>query len=119
MSLDAIRQLRRAGMKPNRAIFVVIGDKPENLDDDAQAVIVRPTDNPRLMDWSPMVGLTAAVFTVAPLPGHTLAVLDALQAVNAKVFGAADATGFHPLLEGADEAHESLLRRTWELLCTK
>jgi hypothetical protein len=69
------------------------------------------------MDWRPLVGLTAAIFTMQPLPHLTIAVLDALQALEVKLFGAADQSGVHPLLEGADESHERLLQRMWELLC--
>jgi hypothetical protein len=116
MSLETIREWRRSGYKPSGAILVAIGDVDPRHDAE-NVVIVKPTDSPATMDWRPMVGLTAAVFTLQPLPHLTIAVLDALQAVNVKLFGAADQTGVHPLLEDADQSHERLLRRAWELLC--
>lgn len=115
MSLEAIRQLRRAGQKPS-VVFVVIGHTDAPLDPNT-SVHVRAADEPALMDWRPLVGVTVALFTLQPLPHLTLQVLDALQAVGVKVFGAADNSGFHPLLVDADESHERLLRRGWELLC--
>lgn len=116
MSLDTLRQWRQAGYKPKGVIFVVIGDV-DPIHDSESTVIVKPDDSPWTMDWWPMVGLTAAVFTMQPLPRLTIAVLDALQAVNVKIFGAADQFGVYPLLQDADEKHERLLQRAWELLC--
>jgi hypothetical protein len=116
MSLQAIREVRIHGQKPGLAL-VLIGDVQPPPMDDFRFVVVRSSDDPRLMDWRPMVGLTAAVFTLQPLAHITLGVLDALQSTGVKLFGAADCEGFYPLLENADESHERLLRRTWELLC--
>lgn len=116
MSLDAIRNLRRSGVKPSRAVYVVIGDTSALLDE-ATSVVVRATDRPQAMDWGALVGLPVTVFTMQPLPHLTIAVLDALRDIGAKVFGAADSSGVYPLLMDADESHEALLRRAWELLC--
>jgi hypothetical protein len=116
LSLETLRQWRRAGYRPGGMALVVIGDVAPDTDAE-YVVMVKPTDEPRLMDWRPLVGMTAAVFTMQPLPHLTIAVLDALNAMGIKVFGAADQFGVHPLLEGADEKHERLLQRAWELLC--
>lgn len=116
MSLDAIRRLRRAGHKP-AVVWVVIGDRPQWLDDDAGVVHISAEDNPALMDWMPMVGVLTVIVQQQILPRQMLAVLDALTAIGAKLYGAVDRTGVHPLLEGADEAHEKPLRRAMELLC--
>lgn len=116
MSLETLRHWRLTGHKPRGSILVVIGDVDPRIDAE-NVVIVKPSDNPRTMDWRPLVGLTAAIFTMQPLPHLTVAVLDALQAARVKLFGAADHEGVYPLLENADESHELLLQRTWRLLC--
>jgi hypothetical protein len=117
MSLDTIRQMRRAGQKPE-VVYVVIGEVAKRpREGDSGYVWVRAYDHPALMDWRPLVGLLTVVVTTQPLPHLTIAVLDALHAASAKLFGAADTTGVYPLLEGADDEHAALLRRTWEALC--
>jgi hypothetical protein len=116
MSLEAVRKMRRAGHKP-QVVMVVVGQPSDLIQDDAGIVIVRPTDSPAAMDWRPLIGVVVAVYTLSPLPHLTIAVLDALQAAGAKLFGAADRSGVYALLEGADEQHERLLRRSMELLC--
>lgn len=117
MSLEALRQLRRGGHKPQSPIWIVIGTKPRWLSDDATVVIVREADEPQFMDWRPVLGLVVAIFTLQPDPARTLQVLEATQAAGARIFGAADTTGAYPLLEGADERHTALLRNAWETLC--
>lgn len=116
MSLQALREVRIHGKKPG-VVLILIGDVRPPPMDEFRFVVVRSSDEPRLMDWRPMLGLTAVVVTLQPLAHITLGVLDALQAMGVKLFGAADRQGFYPLLENADESHERLLRRSWELLC--
>lgn len=115
MSLDAIRRLRQDGLKP-AAVFVVIGEKTPSLDDEMH-VHIRLTDNPRTMDWRPLVSLLVALASLHVVPKLTLAVLEELEAVGARLFGAADPTGYYPLLENATDEHARLLRRVWEDLC--
>ena len=118
MSLEAIRQLRRRGQKPDGVVLVLLGDRPRWLDDDASLVVIRPADEPRFMDWRPMVGLWAAVFTADNQPpARTLSVLNALEGAGAKFFGAADATGAYPMTVGAGDEHRWCLQRTREALC--
>lgn len=116
MSLQSLRAARLDRQKPG-VVMVVIGDLPAWFDYDAGTIVIRPTDEPRSMDWRPMVGLLAAVFTIVQRPDLTLAVLDSLQAAGAKLFGAASDLGVFPLLTDAPEEHERLLRRGWEALC--
>ena len=115
MSLDAIRTMRRAGQKP-AVVMVVIGERPSLVDDDAGVVFIRPGDQPAGMDWRPLVGVLVAVFTLQPLPALTIAVLDALQAAGARLFGAADTTGVYAVVDETG-AGERLMQRSWRLLC--
>lgn len=117
MSLDAIRTLRRAGQKPSGVVTILLGERPRWLEDDATVVVVRPADDPRLMDWRPLVGLWVATFSRGLQPERLLGVLAGLESVGAKLFGAADASGAYPMTLGAGEEHRRNLQSTWELLC--
>jgi hypothetical protein len=117
MSLRLLRDVRMSRLKPG-VVMVVLADLPAWLDDeDPRTIIVRPQAEPEHMDWRPMLGLPAAVFCRDECLHHMLTVLDALQHAGAKLFGAAASYGIFPLLVGADEEHERLLRRGWEALC--
>lgn len=116
MSLQALREVRLSRRKPG-VVLVVIGAERDLPMDEFSVVTVREGDEPRRMDWRPMLGVLAVVLTVRPLPHLTIAVLDALQAAGAKLFGAASDLGTFPLLQDADESHDRLLRRAWELAC--
>lgn len=116
MSLQALREVRLNRRKPG-VVLVVIGADAEPPMDGFSVVLVREDDDLRHMDWRPMLGVLAVVLTVKPLPHLTIAVLDALQAAGAKLFGAASDLGTFALQADADESHERLLRRAWELAC--
>lgn len=116
MSLRALRDVRIDRQKPP-VVMVVIGDLPEWFDRDHGTIVVRPGDDLARMDWRPVVGILAAVFLIGQDLGRFLAVLDSVRAAGAVLFGAANWTGAYPLLDGADEEHERLLRRGWEVLC--
>lgn len=117
MSLEAIRDLRRAGQKPTGVVQVLIGRWPKWLEDDMHLVVIRPKDDPRFMDWRPLVGLSVAVFSAETKPARTLAVLEAIEAAGAKFFGAADPNGVYPMTVGAGQAHEAVLHASWRALC--
>lgn len=117
MSLDALRKLRRAGHQPVAPVWIVIGNRPRWLEDDATVVVVRDADDPRFMDWRPVLGLLVAIFALDQEPTRQLQVLEAVQLAGARIFGCADTTGAYPLLEGADARHEAVLRHAWEGLC--
>lgn len=118
MSLADIRELRRKGKKPSGVVLVLIGPKPRWADDDGQLVVVAAHEDPRLMDWRPLVGLWVALLTgVGVAKARTLSVVEALEAAGAKFFGAADEHATYPLTVGAGVRHELALRRNWDLLC--
>lgn len=117
MSLQRIRDLRLRGQKPKGVVTVLLGTKPRWLDDGPGLVVVRATDDPRFMDWRPLVGLFVAVIAAQVEPDRMLATLDGLSAVGVRFFGIADPTGFYPLLVGANDAHRESLRKEWEALC--
>lgn len=117
MSLDSIRKLRLAGQKPSGVVTVLLGQRPRWFADDATSVIVRPVDDPRLMDWRPLVGLWVAVFVAGTQPDRFLALLQALEAAGVKFFGAADEAGTYPLVVDATDQHHNNLYRTWVALC--
>jgi hypothetical protein len=117
MSLTTLRQVRMERLRPG-LVMVLLADLPEWLERaDPTTIIVRPGDAPTRMDWRPVVQLPAAVFCRDEALHHFLTVLDALQAVGAKMFGAATSFGVFPLSTDANEEHERLLRRGWEALC--
>lgn len=115
MTLQAIRDVRKTGLKPG-VVFVVIGDIAPPMDE-FRVVVVRPTDDPERMDWRPMLGLTAAVFVLGSFSLLATAVLDALQPLRVDLFGVASADDAGPVFTVSNESHERLLRRAWELLC--
>lgn len=116
MSLRAIRDVRLQRQKPSM-VMVVIGDLPAWMETDPGTVVVRPGDDLSRVDWRPMVGVSAAVFTICQRPDLTLTVLDALRAAGAVLVGAASDLGIFPLLQGPTEEHERLLQRAWDQLC--
>jgi hypothetical protein len=117
MSLKVIRQLRRHGQKPSGVITVLAGQAPRWLEDDAGVVVVRAADDPRFMDWRPLVGLWVAVFSAHQEPARMLALLEALHQVGVKFYGMVDHTGAYPTVLEPTERHELNLQRTWEALC--
>lgn len=117
MSLEAIRDLRMHGQKPFGVVNVLIGRRPKSVHDDRALVVVRAKDDPRFMDWRPVVGLCVAVFAQQQDPMRMLAVLEALEQAGAQFFGTADPAGTFPMLVGADGQHHRVLRQMWEALC--
>jgi hypothetical protein len=117
MSLEAIRDLRLQGQKPSGVVTVLIGRRPRVVHSDRMLVVVRAKDDPRFIDWRPLVGLTVAVFSATTDPFRILAVLEALEAAGARFFGAADPSGTFPMVAGAGVEHHRALRGMWEALC--
>jgi hypothetical protein len=118
MSLESLRAMRRSGNKPANLIWVVIGEHPRQVHDSESLVVVRPNVDPKFMDWRPLVGLWVALFSQGQSSELILKTLDALQAVNAKVFGAVDESGVYPCIADPKPEHNAMLHRAWELSCT-
>lgn len=117
MSLAALRSCRLNGTRPDGVVWVVIGPAPRWLDDDASVVVVPENAKPERTDWRPLVGLWVALFQTMPLADLTLRTLRELERVGAKLYGAADHTGAHPLVAQPTQDHRINLRRVWESLC--
>jgi hypothetical protein len=112
MSLEALRQMRRAGDKPSGIVKVVVGRRLPVFESDADVITIAGADQPQFMDWRAVVGLPVALF-VAP-EGWEVGeqAYDALRAAGAKVLGVAwrDTTI-------APEAAAPVLHRMWGVLC--
>lgn len=116
MSLDAIRAVRRQGLRPG-FVSLVVGPVPRWLDDDETVVLIPEDASPEFMDWRPVVGVNLAVFQTRPLPALTLRAIKAAEAAGAAFYGAADAAGVYPMVKNPTDEHRRHLQKTWELLC--
>jgi hypothetical protein len=112
MSLEALRELRRSGAKPDGLVKVVVGKRCA-YDDCPDVISVSPSDRPLLMDWRAVVGLPLALFVCDGAEDQAERVLDAALAVNCKPFGACWSDG--PVC--SHEPSRRPLMRMWELLC--
>lgn len=117
MSLESLRNLRRAGRKPDAVVKIIVGPKPNWLDDTAAVVHIRPDATPEDMDWRPTIGMWVVVFLTGNDRALGARVLACLEAAKAKVYGAADLEGTYPCIADATERHHKNLRQSMELLC--
>jgi hypothetical protein len=116
MSLEALRDLRRQGGRPDAPVILLIGTKPAWLADDCRVVCLPATATPESIDFRPLFGLWVAVLLTEPLNALAGKVLAAMEAVQAKVYGLALADGsVHLGILEPTEEHTLNLRRTWEL----
>lgn len=117
MSLNSLRDLRRARRRPDEVIQIIVGPKPRWRDDTAGIVHIPVTATPEEMDWRPVVGLWVAVFVTCSDWEFGKRVLDQLEAAGARLFGAADPQKTYAMAVGADEGHHASLKNSMELLC--
>ncbi len=118
MSLAALRSMRQSGRRPG-FVWVVLDHEPDihHDADDAAIVLVQPSDQPRLMDLRPLVGIRVALLHRQAAPDRVLNTIEALQAAGANFFGMADGSETHPCVTEPTDQHHQWLRRSWELLC--
>jgi hypothetical protein len=112
MSLQTLRDLRRAGSKPDGIVKVVVG-KRTPADSRPDVVSVAAEDRPHLMDWRPLVGLPACLFVCKGADDLAERTYDAMTAAKCHSVGACWFDG--PV--SSDETTWQTLKRMWEVLC--
>lgn len=117
MSLELIRALRLQRQKPAGVVSIVLTDKPLAMDDSPALVVIKPTDEPQFMDLRPLVGLSVAVYARGASPYQFLRLLDALEALKCKFFGAVTEDFVLPMLKDPTPRHVELLTQSWKTLC--
>ena len=113
MSLQDLTYLRISGKVP-AAVWVVVGDRPNTPVEGPDIVTIRPTDDVRRMDFRALVGLHVDVFENGDHTELFKATAQAIDAAKPKSTGLATRNG----VDGLNDEHEAMLRRTWEALCT-
>jgi hypothetical protein len=116
MSLDTLRDLRRAGSKPDAPVKVILGTRHTWLQEWPDMVLLRESDNPSLMDWRPLVGLPVVILAQTNDAARTLSVVEAVIAAGARLLGAVDPDGSYPIEERGSDTHR-LFKKTWEAVC--
>lgn len=108
MSLEQLREMRRAGNRPKTAT-VIVGRPGKGFDDGSDKAVVARDG----MDLSPLVGLRIQVIDVqrdASLTHAVIAQLEQLQTVLVGAYGHYGAIADTP-------EYEIAMRRYWERLC--
>lgn len=98
MSLKSLRAMRINRQKPTNCLQIVVGDRPKNYHDSEGAVYVGPAENPRLMDFRPLVGLRFVLFQIGSHAPLALATLDAAVAAGGRCVAASLPDGIHPVV---------------------
>lgn len=116
MSLEALREMRRQGARPDVPVLVLVGRRPAHLEDSARLIFVDESTRVADMDLRPLVGLWVAVLLLDPLLDQAERLLSAMEEHKAKPYGLvmADGTVHMGIAEPTPE-HELNLFRTWEL----
>lgn len=109
MSLNTLAQLRARGAAP-AAIWVVVGDCPDNIKDLPDTIAVK--DSPEKMDWRPVFGLHVDIFDLQKDEMLLLRTMDAVEAAKPNCIGIACDAGVH----GLSEQHERVLWKIWRRL---
>ena len=117
MSLDLLRALRRQRQMPAGVISIVLSDKPLALHDSPSLVVIKSTDEPQFMDLRPLVGLPVALYSRSADADQFLRLLDVLESLQCKFFGAVTQDFVLPMLKGATPRHAELLTQSWKNLC--
>ncbi len=112
MSLQDLTYLRISGKVPS-AVWVVVGDRPRLTLNGPDIVTISPKDDVRRMDFRPLIGLHVDVFENGDYPELFEATALAIDSAKPKTTGLACRSG----TSGVSQAHELILKRTWELLC--
>jgi hypothetical protein len=108
MSLDLLREVRRAGQRPE-SVIVVIG----RADMDDSAGVVQITDTPHSMDLRPLIRMPVHVIDLQDDAGRTRAVIAALEELNVTPLGICGPAGSC----GVSKEHERAMERYRESLC--
>lgn len=113
MSLESLRQLRRAGERPSGVVKVVVGKRLPDVDGDVDVITVPADAQPQHMDWRPVIGLPLVLLVCEGATALAERTFDALMAAKCLPVGAVwgDAT------VTSDQPSKPVLRRMWELLC--
>jgi hypothetical protein len=117
MSLQSLKDLRMSGHKPSGVVHIVFSDKPLQIDDSPALVVIRSTDEPQFMDLRPLVGLPVALYSRSADADQFLRLLDVLESLKCKFFGAVTQDFVLPMLKGATPRHAELLTQSWKSLC--
>lgn len=109
MSLQDLLQARRARLKPEH-VLVLIGTKPDRLDDGFDRVFIRPGDRPQLMDLRALVGCTVTVVEMERDDSLFTQAVEAVAAAGARIEGLVSSAG----ATGRSAEHEIVLNRLRE-----
>lgn len=112
MTLQALADTRRAGMKPDGIVKVVIGRR-STADDRPDVICVTAADRPAFMDWRAVIGLPVVLFTLDGFNDLGEQTLDAVRAAGGLVIAGA----WRDSIVTTDEAIKPMLHRMWEVLC--
>ena len=110
MSLQSLIDLRLSGSAPS-SVWVIVGKRPAWLPDSPDYIEIGPND--KTTDFRALVGLHVDVFDLGNRECHLNAILGAIGASKPKSNGIACPEG----VSGLNARHESMLKRTLELLC--
>lgn len=113
MSLQALADLRRSGVKPSGPIKVVVGKLVPAVDGYADIVAVPADAQPQHMDWRPLIGLPAVLLVCNGATPLAERVFDSMVAAKCSPIGAA----WNDAVVTSDEPTKPVLRRMWEVLC--
>jgi len=102
MSLQSLRAMRINRQKPTNCVQIVVGERPKNYHDSEATVYVSPSENPRLMDFRPLVGLRFVLFQIGNCSALALATLDAAVAAGGRCVAASLPDGTHAAVKFDD-----------------
>ena len=114
MSLARIRTIRRNGGKPGIATVVIGGPGR----DDPLVVHIGERADPKAMDWTSLMGVWVTVHWLSGDKAVVHGVINALEAVGAKLFGASGPSFAVSLTGNRSEAEIQAVRDERESLCT-
>jgi hypothetical protein len=118
MSLSHIRTIRTKGGKP-ALVRVIVGTPPAWAADNPLTVTVGERANPKAMDWLPLRGVWVTLHWLSGSRELVHGVVDALEAVEAKLFAATGPEFAQALIRTSDDEEAAqLARQDREALCT-
>jgi hypothetical protein len=122
MSIDHIRDMRRARQKPSGVVTVVVGNLPNKFRNEPLMVEIKPGTNPALMDLRPLVGTWVAPIQIEGQQAALDQAVEALLKAGAKLFGFVS-NGKAQTLCSFDDSYDQqkakyVLYREWSALCS-
>lgn len=111
MSLEHLRELRRAGSRPASPVVVILGRAPRHLDDGPGKVVVTRDD----VDLSPLVGMPVHVIDLGADNELARRVVPQLEKLSVVLHGICGCYG----TVGESPEHERAMERYREALCTE